>query len=464
MARMDFKRILKRMVLAWLAVGTISLANAASLLPCVNWPSSDFQPIANKKTGVIAPDYGLYWFKMSKGKYPEAVKKAYTPASLEPYFSNGTRNPNPNPTQATSYQRAKAAYEKKLIKAGYFNPAKPTVIFIHGWNPSSTINKKRFDFCYQYKTSATTYSPRYNTLKYFKQKGWNVAVFYWNQFSDDHLSHAEGKIYTSLNPAPRSWAYLNVHNQLEYCANSLSKHCMALPDNALSKPASITHLAFKAYTNALPSNYHQTVHIVGFSLGTQVAIQLTNLILQTPAAPQASRLTLLDPYFSYNQPSGLANKIPQYNYNTLRSIINTAAQQHQALAISMYRTSPLSSAAYAKLILENPDVSQHIAYEKLEPKYLNPAYEDNMLMALHVSAPYLYFQSMKSSPVYHCDEEDCSHTYIDAASSNVQIETLAGQKRFQQPDALLPSKDTSEHDFPDTQDDVFSAKPVLSQK
>ncbi len=458
---MDCKRILNKIALIWL-ISTASLAHAKSVSPCVNWPKSDFQPIANKQTGIVAPDYGLYWFKMSKGQYPEAVKKAYTPASLEPYYADGSRNTNPGPRQPIRYQLAKAAYQQELLKTNYFDPTKPTVIFIHGWNPDSTINKKRFDLCYQYQTGPGKYSPRYNTLKYFKEKGWNVGIFYWNQFSDDEdLYRVENKIYPSIDPTPRSWAYLNADNQLEYCANSLNKTCMALPKNANNEPDSMARLAFNAYTDALPANYHQTIHIVGFSLGTQIAIQLADSILETPTVPQASRLTLLDPYLTNSKLSGSSINILALNIAALNNIINIASKQHKDFVISLYRTSLLSNTAYQKMIVGNPNIAQHIAYVKLEPKYLNPFYQQDILEAQHVSAPYLYFQSMRAAPNDHCNQAGCSSSsYIDAASSNAEIKALAGQKRYQKPDALLPEKDTSEHDFPDTQDDVFSANPL----
>lgn len=456
---MKLRKILKSGVLLSLIASSYSASYAAPH-SCVNWPSADFQPIANKQTGTIAPDYGLYWFKLGSAEYPEDAKKAYTPQTLEPYFANGKQNKNPGPNQAAAYQQAKKTYQQRLLSEHYFDPNKPTVIFIHGWNPNSTINKKRFDFCYQYNINAVDYSPQYNTLEYFKKKGWNVAVFYWNQFSDEQtVPLAESKIYSGLDSPPREWTYLDKNHALQYCANSLNNHCMALPDNKVEHADSVSSLAFHAYVDGLPENYHQTIHIVGFSLGTQVAIQLARAIVRHPALAQPSRLTLLDPFFSANTPAGLDNSVAEYSYLTLKNMLKTLAQQHRRLAISMYRTSPLSIIAYKKLILGNPDVSQHIAYTKLSPKYFDLQVSTaDKLGEEHISAPYLYFESMKAPPVDYCwSKNHCaSRSYIDAASTDQQIYTLEGQKRFQQPNAFLPKNDSSEHDFSDTQDDVFS--------
>ena len=74
---------LKKILLLSL-ISTVNLCFAATPVKenpshCVSWPSYDFQPIANAKTKQIAPDYGIYWFKM-QGDH-EVVAKAFTPPS-----------------------------------------------------------------------------------------------------------------------------------------------------------------------------------------------------------------------------------------------------------------------------------------------------------------------------------------------------------------------------------------------
>ncbi|PHQ80862.1 MAG: hypothetical protein COB66_03720 [Coxiella sp. (in: Bacteria)] len=95
----------------------------------------------------------------------------------------------------------------KLQLTGYFDPKKPTIIFFHGWQPDTVKNKSRFDLCYMYKQANGQSSPRYNTLQYWK--GWNVGVFYWNQFADEaNVVDAEAKIYSAHGIMSMRWAYL----------------------------------------------------------------------------------------------------------------------------------------------------------------------------------------------------------------------------------------------------------------
>jgi hypothetical protein len=453
-------KIIKKLLVASIALTAVTaqLAHAESKQPCVNWDASDFQPAPNARNGTIAPDYGLYWFKVGNSSQPEQVKKAYTPASLEPYFSNGKRNLAPGPNQPKLYAIIKGAYQKQLQRAGYFNSNKPTIIFIHGWSPNMTENKRRFSLCYQYKTSNTEYSKMYNTLKYFKAKGWNVGIFYWTQFADQlYIPKVESKIYPNIPFSSRSWVYLDKNNQIQTCSNTLNKHCMALPKNARGQQDSVSELAFHAYADGLPANYQQNIRIAGFSLGSQVAIQLTHQIVQNQHLPQPSRLVLLDPYFSKITPMGLGQSVSQVSAADITNIVSTMNANNHPFAISMYRTSDLSETAYDNLVKNKSDVSNMIAYQRLFPKYLEGAgLEKNELSEeQHVSAPVLYFQSMKSPPTVI----ENGASYVNAASSDGAVKSMAGTQRFQ---TVTPGStsatDKSEHDFAHTEDDVFSAQ------
>ena len=67
----------------------------------------------------------------------------------------------------------------------YFNPKRPSVIFIHGWSIhfSKRMNKTTFNPKINY--------PRWyfvkdeNTADYWIKKGWNIGIFRWHSFADE---------------------------------------------------------------------------------------------------------------------------------------------------------------------------------------------------------------------------------------------------------------------------------------
>jgi hypothetical protein len=439
----------------------LSTAFAESKDPCVQWPNADFQPIPNPQTQVIAPDYGLYWFKMEDGKFSEKVKKAYTPKTLEPQFADGSINQNPGPDQPAAYWAAKNRYDSQLEKEEYFNPNAPTLIFIHGWSPDEVEKKGRFDLCYQYKKQDDVYSDLYNTLQYWKERGWNVGIFYWNQFADEYfIPQAESKLYEGTDSQEPRWKYLDAHGVVQYCSSTLSKQCIAMPLNKNGGSSTVTELAYAAYLSAFPQNYQGEARIAGFSLGSQLAIQLTDLALHNPHAVQPSQLVLLDPYFSMRRVPRLLEPIRDMNVQILFDLINTSEKMHQGkpLAISMYRGSGLSTLAYLTLI-KNPAIDRYIAYTRFYPYYLTET-AWALPMAQHVATPYLYFQSMSAQPPIQCVVKDnCTPiSHINAASGDEDVSLMQGLQRFQIPSQLGPLSDVSEHDFPHTETHVFNSQ------
>ncbi len=173
---------------------------------------------------------------MQNGK--QVVAKAYLPPDVEPQFSNGELNQLP---PHETVVQARLDRMKWLEQQGFFDPKKPTIIFIHGVQTNMTAEKLRFDFCYQFPQADKTLSPLYDTLPYWKD--WNVAVFYWNQFADvkkrtfldlEAIVDPETYIYNSEGRDGISWVYLNNKKELATCRNS-DKHCMSIPKNSTGK-------------------------------------------------------------------------------------------------------------------------------------------------------------------------------------------------------------------------------------
>lgn len=384
---------------------------------CVQWPSTLFQP--NPFTNRIAAHYGIEWLK-----------------------SNGHTE---TATPACTALQNKSQCMQQLEEKGYYSPFKPTIIFIHGWQPGTVIKKSRFDFCYQYKQPDGNESPVFDTLQYWK--GWNVGVFYWNQFADeDDVVNAEKKIYTTSSDVGMRWAYLNSDGKVE--------HCTQFDGRCTIPKESVIDLAFDAFKNALPDaktynhfNNHRELRIAGQSLGTQVAIQLTHKIMSDQSLPQPTRLTLMDPYFSSDNNTGFIPQAPndtvaQYNTTVISQI---ESQHNHQFPIDVYRT---SSVSFAPLGDPAPQLMDQVDFLRLNPLYLSNDPSDESLLELHESSIYLYFESMQPKP-FGTKRPFSPASFTDAHSSDQQIVKLLGQKRMQL------TNDAS-YDFTKTYDEIFS--------
>lgn len=407
-------------------LGYVSASLAASL--CVKWPSTVFQPTPNPTTHAVAPDYGIYWFHRVNGH--EKVMKAFTPPSLAPQQANGTLNTLP---KDTTLAQAKAAYLKKLEAAGFFDPKKPTLLFIHGDQPTFIGKRKRIDFCYSYKKHNGESFPLLNTALLWKN--WNIGIFYWTAFADDvtgkgikafikAVTYPEMKIYSSHNPAGMRWAYLNSHGQTAFCQPG-QKGCANLPTDNTGDVFSVRELAYYAYANAFPKDYHQNIRITGQSLGTQLAIQLAGLVADHPQLPQPTELILLDPYFtpsihSIHVGNGQEMSVAKYNYLVAEALLKRDPQ----LGFAIYRSTTLSEWPFGT---RNQHLEHLAAYLRICPSYLNNAAKKQRTLYEHLSCAYIYFHS-KKFPV--------PTNYVNASSSPADIRKLMGTKRYCKIDAF----------------------------
>lgn len=422
----------------------------AEQLGCTNWAQnapSIFQPQANANHQV-APDYGLYWVKYNPTTDGEDFKRAYTPSNYLPYFSDGTKNTNPDPL--TDNGMARTQYNATELK-GYFDPNKPTIIFFHGWQPGMTQQHRRVDLCYRYPLGNDKYSPVYNTLKYWQN--WNVAIFYWNQFADEKsFSDAEAKLYSATTRQHMRWAYTKANDSTVYYCDANTSGCI-MPTDAQGHVKSVGTLAYEAVVNALPSvNNKLEFRIVGQSFGAQLATIVADRLLQNNSQSlKPTRVALLDPYFSL----GSLNNLFGNNQTVAQHVDSLVAdvEAHQ-VPVSEYRTSQVSCFPTGD---ENQWLMDHTAFERLYPKYLSGVSGFALLEAQHVSSIYLYFQSNRAAPYWDSSSTSTwDKSYINAHATTAEIQKMMNLKRFQSASPFH----NSEYDFPDTQDDVFVASQM----
>lgn len=87
---------------------------------------------------------------------------------------------------------------------GPHQPSRPTVVYVHGWEPGTTARGFRETLNWRANTRHTGIGvtaelvPDVDALPLWAARGWNVAIFYWNQLADDTLPEAERKIHSAV--------------------------------------------------------------------------------------------------------------------------------------------------------------------------------------------------------------------------------------------------------------------------
>lgn len=245
-----------------------------ALLPRLSQAS--FDPYVWPEDTWIHPSYGLYWLKMVDG---QAV---FCPA-------------NPLPDQSIP----------KACEISPYHKTSPTVMVIHGWEPGEISSRQRPDFL-----TPAYLGTQYDTAKAWLDKGWNVGIFYWDQFSDEfYPTDAEEKIWTAQGSKKMRWLHFANNQAKETVYSDFCKAGEACPNVGI--------LLFQAFREAMKDYEGDTVRIAGHSLGSQLAVNLAYRIGEGVKNGDLSprllphQVILLDPFYvwSYSKLNEQANAL-----------------------------------------------------------------------------------------------------------------------------------------------------------
>ena len=280
----------------------------------------------------------------------------------------------------------------------YFDPAKPTHIFVHGWQPDiSAVYPPTF--IYNYGVSGQV-----DTALAWVTNGWNVGIFFWNQFSDETLvTNAEIKIWTTNSHVKMRW-----------------KNSMGVYQEAPAGTKSAAELFCDEYIAAMTNQDFTggNIRISGHSLGNQMAVRMTELLTSAisggdaPAKILPDRIALLDPYWSIGGKSYLNGKknsevIDDYVYQ----LINT-----NNVAFEWYRSSDLTVEPNGD---SNPDLKPLVMYADMYPTFTTNA------MLKHCAAYRLYHWSLAFSGPPDCSGDACLNiSNLLAQVRDAQVEDL----------------------------------------
>jgi uncharacterized protein YjdB len=287
----------------------------------------------------------------------------------------------------------------------YYNPARPTVIYIHGWQKDSSLSGRRESF--NYKQNDPNYGVDVNMADAWINKGWNIGIFYWNQFADEpEVKNAETKIWTASGPQGMRWrkgdgSYTTVG----------------------SPTKSVSELFLQEYTNAMWYQTNSNIRLLGHSLGSQVVVNGAKLISdqvdagQLPSSLRPKRIALLDPFWSNGAKDYLGGRWPGE-----RAREQVAALKTKGVIFERYKSSNINDFLIGD---SNLPLTKMIGQTELVPAYIPNTNQG----ARHVAAPNLYVHSFAYSPPPECSTDangnrSCGGTAASAATSDAIIGTM----------------------------------------
>ncbi len=239
----------------------------------------------------------------------------------------------------------------------YFDPSKPTLIFIHGkQNKNRTDNGffERFDYKHhdcKHGFDDDLVAIWRNDTPNHENVSWNVGAFYWHEEATTTIPNMEEDIWLTGQ----------------------------IPDKFIED-----------YKAAL-SGYNGEIRIAGHSMGNQVALAVSKKIVEDNALPNPERVALLDPYYDNSYLTFLNFSI-DYALNDAKVI------DQNGVAIEIYRTSLTTASGYFPNTPAMLSLLKISAQTDLEPLYVSDINPIDNVGNKHIAAPYLYFQSMKYEP------------------------------------------------------------------
>ncbi|SHO58280.1 hypothetical protein [Vibrio quintilis] len=304
----------------------------------------------------------------------------------------------------------------------FFDPSKPTLIFIHGWQPFKMAKQERFVF---HNTDGDY--PDIDLANLWITQGYNIGVLYWDQFADEgNVRSAEAKIWTATGKHDMRWR------------NSHGKYHDGPDQN-------VTELLLSEYLTGMANYTGHDIRIAGHSLGNQLALRLTEELAklsdqgEIDASLVPQRVSLLDAFYS-NLPKSYLN------YKWIGKVIRDIAKdlKSHGIAIDSYRTSLVTSNPLVGD--ENRKLMNAIAFTELKTKF----FDQTQIAAKHSASIWLYLWSViyPTPPV-----TDNSLPGLSASSTNDEVKQWMATS-----DHLIQNEGGNTKE---PQDNVYETAPAL---
>jgi len=287
----------------------------------------------------------------------------------------------------------------------YFNAAKPTVIFVHGWQKNAVVKRNRDTF--NYAENDPQYGVNVNMADAWINAGWNIGIFYWNQFADEpEVKNAEGKIWVGTGPQGMRW-----------------RQCDGTYSTVGSPTVSAAQLFYGAITANMANFSGPHLRIVGHSLGSQMAHRVSLMLSDNVVAGrinsrlQPTRVALLDPFWSKDDKTYLNGR---WTGEVAREQINTL--KTRGVIFERYKSSNINDLFLGD---SNLQLTKMIGQTELIPSWI-PSVDQP---ARHGAAFNMYFRSFAYAPPPECIStstggNNCSGTGASAKTNDVRTKEM----------------------------------------
>lgn len=279
-------------------------------------------------------------------------------------------------------------------RASFFDPSKPTVLYVHGWQSGSHKLERRATF--NYGKYDPIYGLKVDAADAWVDAGWNIGIFYWNQISDELMpNYAEDKVWGESDV---TW-----------------KDCDGKAQPVPGSYASALDLFFAEYAKVMKEYKGTNIRLAGHSLGNQMVTKLAEKLVAESAAGRIAanlvpkRVALIDPWWS--APSKTFSRA-----DTLKNAIQD--MKAKGLIFEWYKTSSMSDNSKSD---DNAALIPIIGQTEIFPDY----YSSFNQMSRHMSAPFLYFLGFKDGAPKGCGTNtSCTELAPSAATSDERMKEL----------------------------------------
>jgi hypothetical protein len=295
----------------------------------------------------------------------------------------------------------------------FFDPSRPTLIFFHGWQPTTVQHDYRLSF--DYHLNDPEFCPRSipSSPNFWVTEGWNIGIFYWDQFADEPLpEYAEAKIWSADGYV--GMRYMTASGDFETAG--------------VQPGSSVTDLfvnTFQSLSETSNGVAPQEMRFAGASLGAQLSVHSAAVLRRLADSGSISsawlptRIALLDPFFSERIPVLNPQSYVAAGKSTAALVeLEVAALRESGVIFELHRSSPLSDLP-APFGDRDEGLKKHAVYVHRYPNYCNyPTYgakevasfsvEQEVVEQLskvacgHAAAWNLYFLTMGNAPPSLC--------------------------------------------------------------
>jgi hypothetical protein len=268
---------------------------------------------------------------------------------------------------------------RRGVSSSFYDPARPTVIFVHGWAPLGVGSTPGSDpMRYREGGIDADLPVAWRTPTRPGAAAWNVGLFLWTPFADElEVKDAEAKIWSPQGPRGMRWRKLD------------GSYSTVAPNR------SVGELFYTAFVCGLADFRGSELRVAGFSLGAQLAVQLAERartaadLRQLPPSLVPTRVALLDPAFTKGDKDYLGGS---WTGERVRTVVH---RLRGGMLFEEYKTTVFDQLGITD---QNLELRDKVAYVELEPNFL-PFWNQ---VARHGAAPYYYFAQAAVGPARRC--------------------------------------------------------------